>query len=114
MGSLMLHELNNPLGKRTSTDLPMHILNLRRIFSQIAAPYRPARSARSSVSVTVCPDSSLSSLDPELTISTYKGRAILFSHNASNGRVDDDDYLDFFVSDSNRLSLALSSQSRQL
>ena len=54
------------------------------------------------------------SLNPELTISTYEGRTLLFSHNTSNGRVNGNDDLEFSTSDSSRLPLALSSQSRQL
>ena len=56
----------------------------------------------------------LSSLNPELIISTCEGRALLFPHNASNGRVNGNDDLEFFTSDSSRLPLALASQSRKL
>lgn len=105
----MMHELNNPLGKRTSTDQPIFLL-----FAGSQAKELPPTDRHDRQCQLLSAQTYLCSLDPELTISTYKGRTLLFSHNASNGRVNDSDYLDFFVSDSNRLSLALSSQSRQL
>lgn len=104
----MMHELDNPLGKRTSTVQPIFL-----IFAGSRAKVQPPTDRHDHQCQLLSAQTYLCSLDPELTISTYKGRTLLFSHNAINGRVDDDVYLDFFVSDSNRLSLALSCQSRQ-
>lgn len=107
MRNLMVDELSNPPGKRASTDRPVFLLFAGSRSKVQLLTDRHDRQCR-----LLFAQAYLCSLDPELTISTYEGRTLLISQNASNGRVDDNDDPVFFASDSNRLSLASLSQSR--